>query len=321
MPLSGVCDDSDVTERLSTIADRVTAVPLETNATCRIDRPEKVICSGHNVFVLCDNLIYRFGRNGNFQNRISLQSDSRILDYTVNPQQQQLIVLDRSRQIHFCTFDGAERKQEDLSAPAGKFELKHIACHSNALWFTFEHLSPENIFENGLLRFDLADRSTECFDLPDVDLGRRSVHRHFEPEFAVSENMPYIYSPFAERGNILRDTLYLLAHEAFDSRRAKMPFCIYPVRIGRRYLIASYCENTERRSNFLFVFDRNSRTSFEMNGFRDDFFGTGVVTDIQPLNTDGSEYYFYKTGKDAAKLFPERDEPDNPVLFFVRLNG
>lgn len=322
MPLSGAYDNSDVAERLSAIADRVTAVPLETNAECSIDRPEKVICSGRDIFVLCNNLIYRFNRNGAFQNSVSLQSDGRILDYTVHPQLQQLIVLDRFRHVHFYTFDGVERRQEDLSAPTGKLALKHIACYSNALWFTFERLSPENVFENGLLRFDLADRNVEYFDLPDVDLGRSSVHRHFAPEFAVSENTPYVYSPFAERDNILRDTLYLLAHEAFDSdSRAETPFCIYPVRIDRRYLIASYGENTARQSNFLFVFDRNSRTSFEMNGFRDDFFDTGVVTDIRPLNTNGREYYFYKTGKDAAKPFPERDERDNPVLFFVRLNG
>jgi hypothetical protein len=321
MPLSDARDNPDRVERLSAIADRVTAVPLETNALCRIDRPEKVICSDRDVFVLCNNLIHRFSRNGNFQNSISLHDNSRIHDYAINSQQQ-LIILDRFRQVHFYTFDGIKRRQEDLSVPAGGQKLKHIAYYAGALWFTFERLSSENVFENGLLRFDLADRSMECFDLPDLDLGRRSVHRHFAPEFAVSENVPYVYSPFAGKDNILRDTLYLLAHEAFDSRRrAEMPFCIYPVRIDRRYLIASYCENIARESNFLFVFDRNSRTSFDTDGFRDDFFGTGIVTDIQPLNTNGSEYYFYKTGKDAVKPFPERSEEDNPVLFFVRLNG
>jgi hypothetical protein len=197
-----------------------------------------------------------------------------------------------------------------------------MAYYSNSLWFTVEYLSPEKVFENGLLRFDLAGRGTEYFSLYDVDLGRSSLHRHFAPEFAVSENVPYVYSPFAGKDNILRDTLYLFAHEAIDRRsRVDKPLCIYPVRINRRYLIASYCENIVNQSNFLFVFDRENRTSFDMIGFRDDFFETGVVTDIQPLNMDGNEYYFYKTGKDVVKLFPERGEHDNPVLFFVSLNG
>jgi hypothetical protein len=322
MPLSGVYDNPDVTERLSSIACKVTAVPLETSAACPVDKPEKVICIDNSVFVLCNNRIYRFNRHGDFQNSISADANSRIHDYTVNPQWKQLIVLDNFRQVHFYTFDGIKQRQEDLSAPTGMQTVHRMSYYSNSLWFTFESLSPESAFENRLLRFDLADRSTESFGLTDVELGHNSLHRHFATEFAVSENVPYVYSPFVGKDNILRDTLYLLSHEAFDRRkRAEKPFCIYPVRINRRYLIASYCENVTKQSNFLFIYDRKNLTFFDMAGFKDDFFETGVVTDMQPLNMNDSEYYFYKTGGDAMKLFPERGEHDNPVLFFVCLNG
>ncbi|MDR1331010.1 MAG: 6-bladed beta-propeller [Tannerella sp.] len=313
--------NADATGCLSAIARRVTAVPLETNATCRIDMPEKVVCAGNRVFVLCNEMIYSFNRSGKFMGTISLDSDARIHDYTIHPQWKQVIVLDNFRRIHYYTFDGVKQKQDDLRAPTDGHALQHIAYYSHSLWFTFERLSSENVFENGLLRFGLADRSVEYISLPDVDLGRSSLHRHFASEFAVAENIPYIYSPCADRAHILRDTLYLLSRGQFDDRsRSEAPFRIYPVRIDDRYLIASYRENVAEESNFLFVFDRKSRTAFNMNGLHDDFFETGAVTDLQPLDPGGSEYYFYKTGKDTLKSFPERGEQDNPVLFLVNLS-
>jgi hypothetical protein len=197
-----------------------------------------------------------------------------------------------------------------------------MTYYSHSLWFTYERLSPENVFENGLLRFDPACQDVENISLAEMELGRRSLHRHLTPEFAVTENKPYVYSPYAGKDHILQDTLYLLANGRFDGdRRSEKPVCIYPVRIGNRYLIASCRENAAEQSNFLFIFDRNNHTSFDLTGLNDDFFKTGIVTDLLPLNPNGSEYYFYKTGEDARKPFPERDDQANPVLFLVRLNG
>jgi len=322
IPSHGAWDSPDVTECLSAIADRVTAVPLETNAVCRIGKPEKVVCAYNHVFVLCRNIIYRFNRNGDFQNKISVGLDKLIHDFTVNPDQEQLIVLDNFRQIHFFAFNGIRQTKQDLSVLTDGHTLQRMTYYSHSLWFTYERISPENIFENGLLCFDPACQDVEDISLSEIDLGRRSLHRHFTPEFAVAENKPYVYSPFAGKNHILKDTLYLLAHGQFDGdNHSEKPAHIYPVRIGNRYLIASYRESMAEESNFLFIFDRNNHTSFNLTGLDDDFFQTGVVTDLQPLNPNGSEYYFYKTGESAKKPFPERDEQANPVLFFVRLNS
>ncbi|MDR1407935.1 MAG: 6-bladed beta-propeller [Tannerella sp.] len=317
----GATEHSDAAACLSAIACKVTAIPLETNAAYRIDRPEKVVCAGNSVFVLCNNLIYRFNRNGKFRNRIAVGDDGLIRDYAICPEREQVMALDHFRRIHIFTFDGVEQKQYDLRAPTDGYVLQYMAYHSHSLWFIFEHLSSENIFENGLLRFGLADESVERLDLPDVNLGRNSLHRHFTPRFAVAENVPYVYSPFSDKAHILRDTLYLLAHGQFDDlRRSKEPVRIYPVHIGSRYLIAARCENVAEQSNFLFVYDRQNHISLDMSGLRDDFFRTGIVTDLQPLDMDGHEYYFYKTGKDTSRVFPGRGERDNPVLFFVHLS-
>ena len=57
-----------------------------------------------------------------------------------------------------------------------------------------------------------------------------------------------------------------------------------------------------------------------MNGFRDDFFQTGIVKDLQPFDPANQEFFFCKSGKDVNASFPEREKDANPVLFVVKLN-
>jgi hypothetical protein len=58
-----------------------------------------------------------------------------------------------------------------------------------------------------------------------------------------------------------------------------------------------------------------------MSGFKDDFYQTGFIENLHPLDPYNQKYYFYKSGKEVSHSFPGRDENANPVLFFVELNG
>jgi hypothetical protein len=307
----------------------VTAIPLETNMKCLLSDLKQVKQTTTDIFIRSGNDIYRFNRKGMFINQITGDNHNLIRRFTVNPENRQVIVLDSLQQVHYYSFDGNRLFTRDAALELPGQTIFDIAYHDSYLWVVTERLSADNYYEKWLYKMDLSFQPLVGSRLSTVDLGRFYLEERFDTELYVTDRKVYVYSPFCFRETLLQDTLYLIAsgqlnHERlFPYRDTGNDFPAYtiPVRLNKRYLFASRQTHANENENYLYCFDRKANKWFSLNGFKDDFFKTGIVKDLQPLDLYNQEYYFYKSGNDISASFPDRDEHANPVLFVVRLNG
>ena len=320
--------ESDVTDSLSEISQMITAIPLETNLHCRLSDLKQVIQASSYIFIRSGNDIYRFNRSGAFINRVTRDNYNMIRRFAVDPDRQQVVVLDSLNLVHYYSFDGNMLLTEDAELCLPGQIIFDIAYHDNFLWAVTENISVANYIEKWLYKLDLSFRPLEGTRLATVDLGRFYLDAGFTSELSVAERMVYVYSPFSFKETLLRDTLYLISNGWHNQEKpssqpttgSALPAYTIPFRWGKRYLLASYRTHESENANYLYCFDRKTNKGYNLYGFKDDFFHTGIVKDLQPLDPYNQEYYFYKSGKDVSASFPDREENANPVLFFVKLN-
>jgi hypothetical protein len=324
-PASNESGDFD---SLSIITQKVTAIPLETNAQCKLSEIRRVKTAPSGIFIQSENELYRFDPSGLFLNKISLSGDARINKYAINADAQHIIVLDSLSMLHYYTYDGALLFTQDAEAGLPGQTILDLAYHNHYLWVVTNRVAANNAIEKWICKLDISFNHLEGAKLDTVNLGRFYLDGSFTSELYVSDKMIYVYSPFSYKETILQDTLHILSsgqlrHEQMYPHKGWADFPAYtvPFIMGSRYLVASYQANVSEAANYLLCFDTKTYQSFGMNGFNDDFFHTGIVKNLLPYNTNNQEYYFCKSGKDVSASFPERDENANPVLFVVRLNG
>jgi len=319
----------DVTDSLSDISQIITAIPLETNLQCQLADLKQVKQASADIFIWSGNDIYRFNRKGVFINRIINDNHIRICNFAINPDNQHVIVLDSLNLVHTYSFDGNMLLMEDAEAGLPGQTILDIAYHDHYLWAVTSSISVDNHFAKWLYKLDLSFRPLEGSRLAMADLGRFYLDGYWNSELYVADKKVYVYSPISFKETILNDTLYLISSGQLNQERLfpltgignEFPAYTLPFRLGKRYILASWQTNKSESTNYLFCFDRKTNKAYNMNGFKDDFFQTGIVKDLHPLDSYNQEYYFYKSGKEVAISFPERDENANPVLFFVKLNG
>jgi hypothetical protein len=319
----------EVTDSLSEISQKITAIPLETNLKCQLSDLKQVKQANFDIFIWSGNDIYRFNRQGRFINRITGNNHNRICKFAIHPDNQHVIVLDSLNLAHYYSFDGNMLFTEDAEAGLPGQTILDIVYHNNYLWAVTENIAVDRYVEKWLYKMDLSFRPLEGTRLATVDLGRLYLESSFTSELYVADQKVYVYSPFSFKETLLQDTLYLISSGQLSQKQLfpypeignDFPAYSIPLRLGKRYLLASYQANEAESENYLFCFDRKTNKAFSLNGFNDDFFKTGIVKDLQPLDPYNQEYYFFKSGKEVSLSFPEREENANPILFFVRLNG
>ena len=322
-------DEREVADSLSDISQMITAIPLETNPNCRLSNVKQVQQANTDIFIQSGNDIYRFNNQGTFINRITSNNHNKISKFVVNPDNQHIIVLDSLNLIHTYSFDGNRLFTEDAETGLPGQTILDVTYHDHYLWAVTSILSVDNRFEKWLYKLDLSFQPLEGARLATADFGRFYLEGIFTSELYVADQKVYVYSPFSFKETLLQDTLYLISsgqlnkEQLYPSRETGNDFPAYtiPFRLGKRYLVASWQANESADANYLYCFDRKTNKTFNLNGFKDDFFKTGIVKDLHPLDPYNQEYYFYKSGKDVSVSFPDRDENANPVLFFVKLNG
>lgn len=320
-------DKADTKNTLSDISKKIVAIPLETTPACQIKEVKQVQQTGSDLFLLNENEIYHFNCSGSYLNKISLDNDAVICNYTINPENRQLAVLDSMQQLHYFSYSGHKQKLKDLSSSLLCKTLYKVVYHDNHFWAIGENISLSNCFEKWLYKFDVDFNLQESIMLSNVEIGRFYLNSCFTPELSVANNMLYVYSPFSFKETILQDTLYLASSNQLSQNLInntidkKQSVYTLPFRMNQRYLIASYQANNQEEENYLFCYDRKEQRAFPFQGFNDDFYQTGLVTDLQSADVCNNQFYFYKFGQDVLKSFPERTVNDNPVLFLITLKS
>ena len=95
---------------------------------------------------------------------------------------------------------------------------------------------------------------------------------------------------------------------------------LFPVCMGSRYWMAANQDAEKTEQRYLFCWDRFENQAWQLKeGFTDDFFQTGSVAKLEPMDLYGQTYSFTKCGKSLEASFPEA--ADSTVVFIVEMKA
>jgi hypothetical protein len=321
------------TGKLSDIAAQVQPVPLEKPHSGAIRQVRQVRRDGDHLFLLSDNRLLHFDIHGRFIRQIAAHDSETAYDnnntyitgYTLNPHTKHIITINNRHHITRYDYDGNRLDDKPLEHPWQNPTAP--AFHDGYLWIAAE--TP------GHRRHDLY-----CLDADLNEISRQPLHIAYTgrerilttscvTELLADEDGLYAYAPPFDAEELLNDTLYITEqkkypHLLYPHRNAERLLrdacCIYPVRKGTRHLTATCHHRAE--SHITFCYDRQKFTAWILpEGFRDDFYETGHVPDLYPMDLYGQTCCFIKSGRDLSRKYPARAfSEDLPVLFIVNLN-
>lgn len=315
---------------LSDIAQEVIAIPLETNNRCILSHAKQIKREGNHLFLLSKHQLFHFTCAGKFVNQITYQDTAHknhmaVCDYVVDPVNEQLIILDENQNVHYYGYDGRLIARIALPEHHPWQQLLKLSYYDKHIWATANQLTKQNesseyYLEQWLYKFDTTFYPLEARKLTPADLGRSQICYLFNPEMVVANREVYVHAPSLEPEQLLQDTLYLLSRNAFHIHENNTS--ILPVRISNRFLISTYYNPVELQKSYTFCFDQKENKSYTVQeGFEDNFYHTGRISELQALDVSNTSYCYYKTGEEVKKAFPERKESDNPVVFIVKLKA
>lgn len=181
----------------------MTAILLETTPECILVQPSLVKRADNNIFLVSNGQLYRFDHNGKFINRITPdffnQERLCVIDYVIDPENKELIVVDKQLNALYYQYDGSlvERKQLNNFHPLNNnFKLFY---HNRHIWITAEVVTPAitsgpvvHSIEKRLYKYDTAFHKVEENLLTHVDLERFYMAGNSLPEMAICDNHIYV---------------------------------------------------------------------------------------------------------------------------------
>jgi hypothetical protein len=235
-----------------------------------------------------------------------------------------VLIIDSDRYISAFDYSGNQKSSIRIDKPW--YKITSIAFINGFLWATAQTLIQNSdipdtfLLEHKLYQLDMNLNEIYSQTLRPAGMRRDGMFQNLiVDELLVDEQGVYAYSPISDAAILLDDTLHIV-------QQKKMPFlykdaqygtaCIYHVRKGKRhYLSTGY-------NDFLFCYDDVKNTAYMLSkGFKDDFYKTGQVINLQPIDNNNDFYCYIKSGKDISKKFPDRAKnDDSPVLFLLQMN-
>lgn len=291
---------------LSDIAEEVVAIPLETANGIRIEKARYIRQEGKNLFLISDDILYHFNRNGQFICRITRPEDIIVAGYVVNPAQQQLIVLGNTNDIFYYSYGGKLLDKKKLKSDFPHRRMLSASMYKGHIWSIEEKASPDetlsdrSYIEREVVKYDTSFQKIESQKLIHADLGRRQyAPACFAPQLSVSEETDTLYayeaSPLPD--HLIRDSLYLKEKkEAGNDLFPEKEIGLFPIRFGKRMWISCYQNNNRSEQNYTFCYDTLKHESWLVKGgLTDNFYQTGCITQLEAMDLSGNNYCFYKS--------------------------
>ena len=147
------------------------------------------------------------------------------------------------------------------------------------------------------------------------------------PEVAVEpgSGTVYAYAPSYQPGNLLRDTLYIKQKrqsQALENLAGKNTLPLLPIRMGSRFWVSTYYNAEDESRNYTFCYDTEKEECWQVKeGLKDNFYQTGNVRRMDPIDPYCHSYCFSKSGEDLRNTFPAQAQGESLVLFIVKLKG
>ncbi|MDR0430744.1 MAG: 6-bladed beta-propeller [Tannerellaceae bacterium] len=317
------------TGSLSDIAETVTAIPLQSTGKEKIGSVKSIQQESGNLFLISNDILYRFSRSGDFICRITNPQTMRVAGYAVDPLNKRLIVLGNEADIHYYSYTGELLDAKKMDNNDAFKQVRSIVVHNNYIWTTEENVcfdpsTGQLLMERTAVKYDPSFLKIESRTLSAADLTKKPLFPSFlglELAFTEATGQVYAYSPTVDPESLLQDTLLL--------HRRQLPPCnplcaeqitVYPLRFGQRYWLSSYKDPSKPSESCTFCFDRDSCKSWQIEGgFKDNFYHTGSIAQLQAMDVYSNSYYYCKYGKELKQKFPGRTDTDAPVIFIVQL--
>ncbi|MDR2118547.1 MAG: 6-bladed beta-propeller [Tannerellaceae bacterium] len=313
---------------LSDIAEKVTAIPLQSADGYPVEKPKSIRRDGNNLFLISGNILYRYDISGRFICRVTHPALIRVAEYVIDPLRKQLIVLGNTDDIHYYTFEGrltAKRKPE-TSLPHRRMQA--VVMYRDCIWtaeerLRFDSLTQEWYVEQHLVKYDTSFHEIEANRFVAADLpGKPVIPFSGNMDIAVAEYSGLVYAcaPSLQPDDLLRDSFWLKSGHIFPGRFPGdgRPY-VYPLRFGPRFWLASYSHPADASQRYTFCFDSTTHRSWQLNdGFEDDFHHTGFIPEWQAMDIYSRTYCFSRLGKEVnSTSFPGVQA----VVFIVELKA
>ena len=318
--------------RLSDIVGKVASVPLETPDNGVVRQVRRVQTDGNHLFLISDLRLLQFDLSGKFVRQLTPSvSDGEVFfaDYALDADHHLLIAIDSQRNI--CKFDYAGNLLSKTTLKQPWRKLTAFTYHNGYFWMSAEYLvknadNPDSYqIVHSLFQFDADMNEIAGQRLHIADVGRFKIFEsYFVDELLADEYGVYAYTSPNDMEHLLIDTLHIMHHEELPFMYKDGFFgaaCIYPVRKGKRFQIATNYQSIN--DNYTFCFDRIDHTAYILQkGFKDNLQKTGYIADLQSIDIYNNSYCYIKSGASLSKKFPDRAKSNNnPVLFIVTLKG
>lgn len=312
--------------KLSAIAEDIIAIPLETKEECRIKKIEKVRATSSYLFIASQGRLFQFTDKGKYIRQITPFS---LTDFTIDTQHQRIIAIEQQHMVSYYDFNGNRLATQDLSANPTWDKLHKIEFFHDSLWITADLLFQDSSnpaiqrIETHICRFDTEFNLLESQALSPANIGRPANEFFLTPEPVVThQGEVYAFSPSMEPDYLLEDTLFIAKTTVQVNAGLIASGNLFPVRRSGRFMLANYRNRTDDPSSYAFCYDiKEHKAYYSKEGFKDDLLKTGTITDLCALNMQNTSFCFVKGSKDTYKLFPERQEQDNPVVFIFNLKA
>ena len=327
--------------KLSDIANNVFPVQLETPDSGVVRDIKRVQRDGNNIFLLSGQRLLHFDISGKFINQPAIEiSNSNgifIADYTLDTDNHRIIVIDSLRNI--CKYDYSGNLISRVKINQQWQRLSAFTYYNGYLWVSAETTekiitepADNNIAVAGYMaetpdkipgdNYQVIHRlyQLDC-DMNEItnqrlyiaDIGRNiKFNSPCIDELLVDEDGVYAYSSPADMKHILSDTLHILQYKSIPwfalTNKHQGETGVYPIRKGKRFIMST--NNNMIDNCYTFCYDKTNNKAYVLSdGFKDDFYNTGNITDLQPMDIHNASYCFMKS-----------EANNNPVLFIVTLN-
>lgn len=315
---------------LSDLAEEVIAIPLQTNDSgVVIEKAREIRKEGNELFLISNDILYRFRHSGEFVCRITDPEEICVAGYVVNLANRELIVLGNRDDIFYYTFDGQLKQKKKLKSDFSNYQVKSLSMVGELIYTVEERTTlvadtQELLIEQKLVAYDMGFREVEKRQLQTVNVGRTRVmpnRQHPHIYHNKTTGLVTAYAPSEDHTRLLRDTLFVYgsySQQQMDAKRSKKAL-LCPFVTGSRFWLSGYNGGAEESENYIYYYDTHHHSyHVAIGGLRDDYYKTGMVTNLSPMDSEGHLFYYCKSADEVRSSFPHH-QSGNAVVFIVQL--
>lgn len=320
-----------ITGILSDIAREVTAIPLQSANGKVIEKVRDIKRDRNELFLISEDVLYHYNKEGRFICRITDPESIKVAGYLVNPVKNELIVLGNTDDIFYYSYNGELIEKKKLTGNLPNRRILSMSLHKDRILSMEEncyvHPDTQEIFvEKELVTYDTSFQKIESQKLAFVDMGRTQYQLALAagPQLCIDPDSGrlFVYSAPKEQAYLLQDTLRLTSSwgQYIGMADRQQPIPVIPVRPLGRFWFSSCSGFEDEEMNFTFCYDSRSHEHKKLKeGFADDFYQTGTISNLQAMDLYSRTFCFTQSGEVTKKAFPDHYNSGNAVVFIVEM--